>query len=162
MADETTNLVRSYTLPDGRVITLGAERFAAPEALFNPELVDVEGGGIHEAVFRCVQENDIDNRMLMYQRIVLSGGVMLRASLFPKIRAKLVEVLNGYIPVPAATDAAAAATLIVPSRWGNDAGIVGALTLAKDAYEAKRAKPKVGLLIAAAAVAALVAVALRK
>eukprot|EP00629_Pelagomonadales_sp_RCC1024_P017806 CAMPEP_0119282660 /NCGR_PEP_ID=MMETSP1329-20130426/27086_1 /TAXON_ID=114041 /ORGANISM="Genus nov. species nov., Strain RCC1024" /LENGTH=315 /DNA_ID=CAMNT_0007283323 /DNA_START=84 /DNA_END=1027 /DNA_ORIENTATION=+ len=82
------------------------------------------------------------------QRIVLSGGVMLRASLFPKIRAKLVEVLNGYIPVPAATDAAAAATLIVPSRWGNDAGIVGALTLAKDAYEAKRAKPKMGLLIA--------------
>ena len=79
LADETTNLVRSYTLPDGRVITLGAERFAAPEALFNPELVDVEGGGIHEAVFRCVQENDIDNRMLMYQRIVLSGG----SSMYP-------------------------------------------------------------------------------
>ena len=33
LADETTNLVRSYTLPDGRVITLGAERFAAPGAL---------------------------------------------------------------------------------------------------------------------------------
>ena len=67
------------------------------------------------------------------QRIVLSGGVMLRASLFPKIRQRMVTYLNGYIPVAAATDAAAAATLIVPSRWGNNAGIVGALTLASDA-----------------------------
>ena len=72
------------------------------------------------------------------------------------------QVLNGYIPVPAATDAAAAATLIVPSRWGNNAGIVGALTLAKDAYEAKQPKPRVGLLVAAAAALALVAVVLRK
>ena len=53
------------------------------------------------------------------QRIVLSGGVMLRASLFPKIRARLVRYLNGYIPVKAATDAAAAATLIVPGPRGN-------------------------------------------
>ena len=90
LADETTNLVRSYTLPDGRVITLGAERFAAPEALFNPELVDVEGGGIHEAVFRCVQENDIDNRMLMYQRIVLSGG----SSMYPGLPSRLEKEIR--------------------------------------------------------------------
>lgn len=74
LARETTHLVSSYTLPDGRVIKVGAERFMAPEALFNPELVDVEGGGIADMVFRCVQENDIDNRMQMYQHIVMSGG----------------------------------------------------------------------------------------
>jgi len=46
-------LMRSYTLPDGRTIKVDAERFMAPEALFNPELVDVEGGGIHECVFKA-------------------------------------------------------------------------------------------------------------
>ena len=58
---------------------------------------------------------------------------MLRASLFPKIREKTVQYLNGYIPVPAVSSKEAAETLIVPSPHGNDAGIIGALTLAQDA-----------------------------
>jgi actin-related protein 2 len=61
-------------LPDGRVIKVGAERFQAPEALFTPELIDMEGDGLSVAVFRCIQEMDIDNRMSLYQHIVLSGG----------------------------------------------------------------------------------------
>ncbi|KAL9330964.1 hypothetical protein ACSQ67_000574 [Phaseolus vulgaris] len=50
-------------LPDGRVIKVGTERFQAPEVLFTPELIDVEGDGIADMVFRCIQEMDIDNRM---------------------------------------------------------------------------------------------------
>jgi actin-related protein 2 len=61
---ETTHLMKSYTLPDGRVIKLGPERFMAPEALFSPDLIDVEGGGIADVLFKCVQEMDIDNRMV--------------------------------------------------------------------------------------------------
>ena len=65
------------------------------------------------------------------ERIVLSGGVLLRACLFPKVRAKTLEYLNGYIDVPALRSLDAASELIVPSRWRNDAGIVGSLFLAK-------------------------------
>lgn len=36
LARETTCTTESFTLPDGRVIRLGAERFTAPEALMNP------------------------------------------------------------------------------------------------------------------------------
>ncbi|KAH9791859.1 actin-related protein 2 [Citrus sinensis] len=61
---ETTILVKNYTLPDGRVIKVGTERFQAPEALFTPELIDVEGDGMADMVFRCIQEMDIDNRMM--------------------------------------------------------------------------------------------------
>lgn len=39
LARETTCTTESYTLPDGRVIRLGQERFAAPEALMNPRWV---------------------------------------------------------------------------------------------------------------------------
>ncbi|KDO63873.1 hypothetical protein CISIN_1g0164612mg, partial [Citrus sinensis] len=38
------------------------------------ELIDVEGDGMADMVFRCIQEMDIDNRMMLYQHIVLSGG----------------------------------------------------------------------------------------
>jgi actin-related protein 2 len=47
LAEETTVLVESYTLPDGRVIKVGQERFEAPECLFQPHLLDVEQPGPH-------------------------------------------------------------------------------------------------------------------
>lgn len=55
LALETTVLVESYTLPDGRVIKVGGERFEAPEALFQPHLINVEGQGIAELVFSTIQ-----------------------------------------------------------------------------------------------------------
>lgn len=39
----------------------------------------MDGGGIAQQVFKCVQEMDIDNRMTMYQHIVMSGG----SSMYP-------------------------------------------------------------------------------
>ncbi len=62
LALETTVLVKPYTLPDGRVIRVGAERFEAPEALFQPHLINVEGQGIAEMVFGSIQAADIDVR----------------------------------------------------------------------------------------------------
>lgn len=45
-------------LPDGRVIKVEAERFKAPEILFQPHLIDVEGQGIAELVFNTIQVYD--------------------------------------------------------------------------------------------------------
>ena len=55
LANETTVLVENYELPDGRVIKVGGERFGAPEALFQPHLIDVEGMGVGEMLFDCIQ-----------------------------------------------------------------------------------------------------------
>ncbi|KAL2951984.1 hypothetical protein AAZX31_19G085700 [Glycine max] len=93
---ETTILVKNYTLPDGRVIKVGTERFQAPEALFTPELIDVEGDGMADMVFRCIQEMDIDNRMMLYQHIVLSGG----STMYPGLPSRLEkEILDRYLDV---------------------------------------------------------------
>lgn len=65
--------------------------------------------------------------------IVLSGGVMKRASLFPKIRSHFVKLNDGYIDVPMVRD-----TLdeyIIPSAHGNDAGIIGACEIARHAIK---------------------------
>src|SRR5271169_5881332 len=51
LAEETTVLVENFTLPDGRVIKVGQERFEAPECLFQPHLLDVEQPGSEYVYF---------------------------------------------------------------------------------------------------------------
>ncbi|ETN61981.1 actin-related protein 2 isoform X1 [Anopheles aquasalis] len=85
LALETTVLVESYTLPDGRMIKVGGERFEAPEALFQPHLINVEGQGIAELVFSTIQAADIDMRSELYKHIVLSGG----STMYPGLPSRL-------------------------------------------------------------------------
>lgn len=85
LALETTCLIENYTLPDGRVIKIGRERFEAPEALFNPSLIDSEKSGMADMVFEMIQEADIDTRSEYYKHIVLSGG----SSMYPGLPTRL-------------------------------------------------------------------------
>ena len=85
LAQETTFLVEPYTLPDGRVIRVGGERFEASEALFQPHLVNVEGQGIAELVFNAIQAGEMDMRQELYRHIVLSGG----STMYPGLPSRL-------------------------------------------------------------------------
>lgn len=85
LALETTVLVEPYTLPDGRVIKVSGERFEAPEALFQPHLINVEGQGIAEMVFNTIQAADIDMRSELYKHIVLSGG----STMYPGLPSRM-------------------------------------------------------------------------
>jgi fructokinase len=71
------------------------------------------------------------------ERIVLSGGIMLRASLFPKIRQATRSILNGYVNHPKVLSDGPEGidSYIVPSERGNEAGIYGALALADAALK---------------------------
>lgn len=60
------------------------------------------------------------------QRIILGGGVMKQIQLFPLIRQKLTDILNGYITTP---EFDAMDSYVVASGCGGDQGILGALTL---------------------------------
>ncbi|GMI12820.1 hypothetical protein TrRE_jg10606 [Triparma retinervis] len=94
LAQETTVLVEPYTLPDGRVIKVGQERFEAPEALFNPSLIDCEGKGMGDLVFDMINEADLDCRADYYKHIVLSGG----SSMYPGLPSRLEkEITNRYL-----------------------------------------------------------------
>jgi len=85
LALETTVLVESYTLPDGRTIKVGGERFGAPEALFQPHLINVDAVGIAELLFNTIQAADIDTRPEFYKHIVLSGG----STMYPGLPSRL-------------------------------------------------------------------------
>ncbi|KAH0836839.1 actin actin-like protein [Lanmaoa asiatica] len=123
LAEETTVLVESYTLPDGRTIKVGSERFEAPECMFQPHLVDLDQPGVAgpsrpqsplsffqswcadswlrtEMLFQTIQAAAVDIRSELYKHIVLSGG----SSMYPGLPSRLekemkqlylTRVLNG-------------------------------------------------------------------
>ena len=59
--------------------------------------------------------------ILSPRRIVLGGGVMEQAHLFPLIRSEIPRILKGYLDPPE----------IVPAMLGSRAGVLGALALAE-------------------------------
>jgi hypothetical protein len=78
------------------------------------------------------------------ERIILSGGVMQRESLFARIRAYVQSILNGYIQHPSVTTTAID-NYIVPSQWGNNAGIIGSLSLAQLALLRQKQSDAIGV-----------------
>ncbi len=69
--------------------------------------------------------------ILSPQRIIMGGGVMKQMHLFPKIRAKVKTLLNGYIQKPQITEMID--EYIIPPALGDRAGVLGAIALAQAA-----------------------------
>eukprot|EP00735_Rhodelphis_limneticus_P009723 TRINITY_DN2858_c0_g1::TRINITY_DN2858_c0_g1_i1::g.5902::m.5902 TRINITY_DN2858_c0_g1::TRINITY_DN2858_c0_g1_i1::g.5902 ORF type:complete len:409 (-),score=111.14,sp/Q553U6/ACT22_DICDI/76.34/0.0,Actin/PF00022.14/2.9e-149 TRINITY_DN2858_c0_g1_i1:273-1499(-) len=85
---------KQYELPDGRVVTIGNERFRCPEALFQPYLVGSESKGVHERVFDTVLSCDIDIRRELFGNIVLSGGT----TMYPGMKERLEKEVTHLAP----------------------------------------------------------------
>lgn len=73
--------------------------------------------------------------MLSPKKIVLGGGVMHQLHLFPKIRKRTLELLNGYVAHKAVLEDID--NYIVPPALGDNAGAAGSLLLALEALNKK-------------------------
>jgi len=93
-AKKNSDVEKSYELPDGKVITIGDERFRTPEVLFQPALIGKEAEGIHKLTKESIDACDIDIRKDLYTNIVLSGGT----TMFPKIDQRLEKELTALAP----------------------------------------------------------------
>lgn len=69
--------------------------------------------------------------ILSPQRIIMGGGVMEQAHLFPRVRRRVREILNGYVQAPAIQEDID--NYIVPPALGNRAGVLGAIALGQRA-----------------------------
>ncbi|XP_050262812.1 actin-like [Quercus robur] len=94
VSKESSELEKLYELPDGQVITIGAGRFKCPEVLFDPRIVGMESGGVHEIVLRSIRRCDMDIRREMFGNLVLSGGT----TMIPGLADRLAKELSSLAP----------------------------------------------------------------
>ncbi|MCR5108771.1 MAG: ROK family protein [Lachnospiraceae bacterium] len=96
---------------------------SAKELADNDEVWEIEAYYIAQAITNLILT-------LMPQKIILGGGVMHQMQLFPLIRKKVTDNLNGYIKAKELEDMD---SYIVPASLNDDQGIMGCIKLAIDA-----------------------------
>jgi len=90
-SDQSTELEQNYELPDGQVITVGNERFRAPEILFQPSLVGQESEGIHTLIYESIMKCDVDIRRDLYGNVVMSGGTTMYPGIADRVKKEVAE-----------------------------------------------------------------------
>ena len=90
LAKDGDTYIKNFILPEYRrkpptffenennskfIIKLNNLRFIVPELLFNPNIIGIEAGGIHEGVLSSISECHKDYKDLLYQNIITNGGI---------------------------------------------------------------------------------------
>jgi len=91
-SDNSSEIEKSYELPDGNVITVGNERFRCPEVLFQPQLIGMEQEGIHKLTFQSIMKCDVDIRKDLYANIVMSGGTTMFDKIDQRVQQEMVNL----------------------------------------------------------------------
>ena len=89
-----TNLIESYKLPDGQIITVSTERFQCPEVLFQPSITRMESFGIHQTCYNAISKCDTEIHWDLYSNIVLSGGT----TMFPGVSDRMLKEIVALAP----------------------------------------------------------------
>ncbi|KAM0672286.1 actin [Ordospora colligata] len=87
--EHLASITKTYEMPDGQMISIGNERFRAPELLFQPKLTGRELKGIHQTIYDSIMKCDVDIRKELYGNIVLSGGTTMYPGLAERIHNEI-------------------------------------------------------------------------
>ena len=68
-------------------------RFIVPELLFNPNIIGIDAGGIHEGILCSINECHKDYKDILYQNIITNGGI----SKIPGFNQRLCKELSNSV-----------------------------------------------------------------
>lgn len=88
----------TFELPDGSDITLGNERFRAPEILFDPMILGKEMNGITEMAYKSFSACPIDVKESLRKNVILSGGTTLFDGFGSRLADGLRKIDSQYRP----------------------------------------------------------------
>jgi len=91
-SSSSSDIEKQYELPDGQVITVGAERFRCPEVLFKPSFIGKESDGIHTTTYDSIMKCDVDIRKDLYGNIVLSGGTTMFTGIAERMQKEITAL----------------------------------------------------------------------
>merc|ERR1712130_506090 len=89
----------SYELPDGQQIEIGAEKFRAPEILFDPSLIGEEYPGAHQALSTALNKTDMDIRNHLYSNILLAGGCTMFKGYGERLLSELQQISPNHTKI---------------------------------------------------------------
>eukprot|EP01124_Arcella_intermedia_P029572 TRINITY_DN6290_c1_g1_i2.p3 TRINITY_DN6290_c1_g1~~TRINITY_DN6290_c1_g1_i2.p3 ORF type:complete len:143 (-),score=42.28 TRINITY_DN6290_c1_g1_i2:216-644(-) len=124
---DAAELDRAYELPDGGAFVVGTERFRCTEPLFQPSLVGLEGGGVHECAYDAVMRCDVDVRRELYGNVVVVGGSAGIEGLGERLRRELMMLP----PSPPAV------RVVVGPEGRNSCWVGGSLVGSEESFEGR-------------------------
>ncbi|KFQ32784.1 Actin-like 7A, partial [Merops nubicus] len=81
-----------YELPDGRLVTVGKERFLSAEALFRPALLGSQQPGLLQMTLACLKKCDAEVRKKMARNIMLCGGSTVMEGFADRFQMELARM----------------------------------------------------------------------
>ena len=95
-SDRNHHLKKTFLLPDGQEISIGSERFQAPEVLFQPKLMGYDFQGVGHLTQNSIRKCDFDIEKSLYENIMIIGG----STMYPGIEQRLSTELRKNAPTP--------------------------------------------------------------
>jgi actin-related protein len=97
----SAEIEKQYEMPDGRMISLGNERFRCGEALFQPSLVGLPYPGFHQGIYNSINKCDMAIRRDLYSNIVASGGTTLLSGFMERLEKELLSISSSSLDIKA-------------------------------------------------------------
>lgn len=76
------------------MIQMNNLRFVVPELIFNPNLVGIEEGGVHEGIIQSINECHKDYKDLLYENIITCGGNTKLTNFNSRLKKELNNVVD--------------------------------------------------------------------
>jgi actin-related protein len=74
-------------------------RFLVPELIFNPSLIGLDEGGVHEGIISMIKEANPDYKNLFYNNIILSGGNTKFFNFKDRLSSELIPLSDNQINI---------------------------------------------------------------